>query len=337
MFLEGTILLGSEFSPIEGSVIINQGLISKIEEHSTNSTDIILPTFVNSHTHIGDSIAKDAGYGMSLDHLVAPPLGLKHQLLGQATPESLIFNMVKSINFMEANGISAFADFREGGVNGVKMLQESNMDSSIQAIIFGRETTDVLKISDGFGASGHRDANFSHERKTTKQENKLFGIHAGERDNKDIDGALDLEPDFIVHMVHATPEHLNHIKKEDIPVVVCPRSNLVTGVGLPPIKDLLNHTIVALGTDNVMLNSPSIFREMEFISKLFDIEPSAILRMATSSGADIFDLNSGVIEIGKEAKLIVLNGESNNLYGSHDIVSSIVKRASMSDIKETYF
>ncbi|MCH2453275.1 MAG: amidohydrolase family protein [Halobacteriales archaeon] len=336
MQLQGTILFGHEFDLVEGTLTIENGHISHIEEETNSSTDIILPAFINSHTHIGDSIAKDAGSGLSLDELVAPPDGLKHRLLSAATPEDLISQMRKSINLMESTGVAAFADFREGGVDGVNMLQKAHSNSNVDAIILGRETIDVLDIADGFGASGSRDSDFTHERKSTKTANKLFGIHAGERDKTDIETALALEPDFVVHMVHPTSEHLDHLQNTNTPVVICPRSNIVTGVGLPPIEDLLCHTTIALGTDNVMLNSPSLFREMAFVSKLFDIDPREILRMATSSGATIFDLNYGILEPDREAKILVLDGDSNNLSGSSDIISSIVRRASPSDIKQVY-
>ena len=55
--LEGTILVGHDFQPTEGRLRIVDGEITAIEETQTDSTDIILPAFVNAHTHIGDSIA----------------------------------------------------------------------------------------------------------------------------------------------------------------------------------------------------------------------------------------------------------------------------------------
>ena len=42
----------------------------------TDSDATVRPAFANAHTHIGDSVAKEAGAGLSLDDLVAPPDGL---------------------------------------------------------------------------------------------------------------------------------------------------------------------------------------------------------------------------------------------------------------------
>ena len=334
MIVEGTILRGRALDPVEGRVVIRDGEIAAIEEERVESDDVVLPAFVNAHTHVGDSIAKEAGGGLSLDELVAPPDGLKHRLLAEASREEKIRAMRRSLRFMQAGGTAAFLEFREEGVEGVFALQEARRGLSIDSVVLGRETVEAMDVADGFGASGARDAEFSVERNAARRAGKLFGIHAGERDSGDVNAALDLDPDFLVHMVHPEPLHLERIEDSRIPVVVCPRSNLVTGVGLPPVEDLLDRTTVALGTDNVMLNSPSMFREMEFTAKLTDLSATEVLRMATASGADVAGLNYGVVEPGREAKLLVLDGDSDNLAGAQDVVRAVVRRAGVDDVKD---
>jgi cytosine/adenosine deaminase-related metal-dependent hydrolase len=334
MNVEGTILQGREFEPIEGRVAFEDGEITAVEEAETDSDAIVLPAFVNAHTHIGDSIAKEAGAGLSLDELVAPPDGLKHRLLRQASREEKVAAMRRSLQFMEASGTGAFVEFREGGVAGVEMLEDALAGLAIESVTLGRETTDAMEVSDGFGASGARDGDFDAERNDARRADKLFGIHAGERDSADINPALDLDPDFLVHMVHPEPLHLERLDDEATPVVVCPRSNLVTDVGVPPIRELLDRTTVALGTDNVFLNSPSMFREMEFANKLADVSAREVLGMATWAGADIAGLDCGVIEEGKDARLLVLDGDSDNLAGAQDVVRAVVRRAGVDDVRE---
>jgi cytosine/adenosine deaminase-related metal-dependent hydrolase len=145
---------------------------------------------------------------------------------------------------------------------------------------------------------------------------------------------MDLDPDFLVHMVHPEPLHLERLDDEATPVVVCPRSNLVTDVGVPPIRELLDRTTVALGTDNVFLNSPSMFREMEFANKLADVSAREVLGMATWAGADIAGLDCGVVAEGKPARLLVLDGDTDNLAGAQDVVRAVVRRAGVDDIRE---
>jgi cytosine/adenosine deaminase-related metal-dependent hydrolase len=99
------------------------------------------------------------------------------------------------------------------------------------------------------------------------------------------------------------------------------------------VRDLLDHTTVALGTDNVMLNPPSMFREMAFAAKRFDVSSREVLRMATAAGAEIAGLDCGVVAPGRRAALLVLDGDSDNLAGSADPVRAVVRRATALDVK----
>ncbi|MFC6835453.1 amidohydrolase family protein [Halomarina ordinaria] len=333
MDIEGTILTGRDFDPVRGRVVVEDGRITAIEEERVESTDVVLPAFVNAHTHVGDSIAKEAGAGLSLDDLVAPPDGLKHRLLRAASDDDLVAAMRRSLQYMQRGGTGTFLEFREGDVAGVRLLDRAAEGLDVDPVVLGRGSADVVDVADGYGASGARDADFERERAATREAGKLFGIHAGERDDEDIHPALDYDPDFLVHLVHAGEDHLDRIEREGVPAVVCPRSNLVTGVGFPPIETLAERTTVALGTDNVMMNAPSMFREMEFAAKLTDLDAPAVLRMATVAGADIAGLNRGCVEPGREAHLLVLDGDSDNLAGVQDVVRAVVRRAGVSDVK----
>ena len=84
MELSGTILAGEDYEPVEGRVVVEDGEIAAVEEESADSNDIVCPAFVNAHTHVGDSIAKEAGRGLSLEELVAPPDGLPQQAVFEA-------------------------------------------------------------------------------------------------------------------------------------------------------------------------------------------------------------------------------------------------------------
>ena len=168
-----------------------------------------------------------------------------------------------------------------------------------------------------------------------KKQEKQIGVHAGEKDRSDIKGALDLNPDHIVHLTKATKNDLSLIKESDIPVVVCPRSNFVTGVGMPPVSQMVDQEItVGIGTDNLMLNSANMFSEIEFLAKIFLHDDRKIFKMGTLNGAKILHKEEeiGSILPGKKANLVVINKKSHNMRGVKDPLAGIVRRGRPDDI-----
>jgi cytosine/adenosine deaminase-related metal-dependent hydrolase len=128
---------------------------------------------------------------------------------------------------------------------------------------------------------------------------------------------------------------MKDVASAGLPVVVCPRSNLVTDVGLPDVKRMTEEGIVlGVGTDNVMLNSPNIFDEMHLIVKALLHDDRQVFKMCTLNGAKIMGIDQrlGSIREGKEARVMVINSRSNNLWGSVNPLASVVRRAEPSDI-----
>jgi cytosine/adenosine deaminase-related metal-dependent hydrolase len=350
----GQILCGSDFEAITGYVHVEAGRIVEIEQRSTvvasecRASGIVMPALINAHAHLGDSIIKDVPFS-DLDSLVKPPHGVKHRVLRETPVQALIYAMQKSLQDALLTGTSLLADFREGGLSGINALTAATRTvKKVRVLILGRpsyerdyieedEIDTILDAAYGLGISGTRD--FSTSRIETlinraRMRRKFVAIHAGEKDGLDIDSAIGYNPDCLVHMTYASKRQIEC----GIPIVVCPRSNLVTRVGSPflhpPISKMLEATIVGLGTDNAMLNSLNMFAEMEFASKAFVHDDLQVLRMATINNAKILKVDGklGSIEPGKQADLLVLNNKSNNLFGTQNVVSSVVRRARPDDI-----
>jgi len=356
--ISGTILAGPELEPIEGYLCIKNGVITELGEERSSSANIVAPGFINAHVHLGDSVYKDPGLGKisgfrverDLDSLVKPPDGLKHRILRKTPYRNLIEGMRRALLDMIETGTCAFADFREGGVLGVEALKKALEGIELHSMILGRpaepelspsvvlnEVDRVLLRSDGLGMSGANDMDFELLQKITshsKKQKKFFAIHAGEKNREDIEKAISLEPDLLIHLTKARKKDLDEIAEAKIPVVVCPRSNLVTGAGMAPIAEMLEAGIrVAAGTDNVMLNSVNMFSEMEFMSKLFSIDDRQVFKICTLNGSFVMGLEStSSIEKGNKANLMLLNGNSNNLSGVKNPINGIVRRARPDDI-----
>jgi len=350
LIVSGTIVYGDDFEDRVGYAVIEGGKIKEIGEGGkieADMTGIVIPSFVNAHTHIGDSVAKEPDF-MPLDMLVGPG-GFKHQILAETSHNELVSSMKDSIEDIFATGTGLFADFREGGVLGIKALKEA-FDSAqgrekLDMKIFGRPEagTDELRIfesADGIGISSVADYPWEDVKRlaaeTAKREGKMFALHAGERNAEDVEGAIGLEPDFIVHLTKASQQDFEKMQDKNIAAVVCIRSNLVTGVGLPPLRQMLKSGLtVGVGTDNVMLNSPDMFSEMEFIAKIFrKLDERKVLRMCTLDSAKALkeDKFVGSIEEGKKANLLVIRNDTPNMRGVRNSVRGVVRRATRNDI-----
>ncbi|NQE06371.1 5'-deoxyadenosine deaminase [ANME-1 cluster archaeon GoMg1] len=346
LIVSGTIVYGDDFEDRAGYAVIESGKIKEIGEGKIEAdvTGIVIPSFVNAHTHIGDSAAKEPDF-MPLDLLVGPG-GYKHKILAETAHNELVSAMKDSIEDIFATGTGLFADFREGGVLGIKALKEA-FDSAqgrekLDMKIFGRPEADELRIfelADGIGISSVADYPWEYVKRlaaeTAKRDGKMFALHAGERNAEDVEGAIELEPDFIVHLTKASQQDFEKMQDKNIAAVVCIRSNLVTGMGLPPLRQMLEAGLtVGVGTDNVMLNSPDMFSEMEFISKLFRLDERKVLKMCTLDSAKVLkeDKFVGSIEEGKTANLLVIRNDTPNMRGVKNSIRGVARRATRNDI-----
>ena len=81
--------------------------------------------------------------------------------------------------------------------------------------------------------------NYSEITATARNRNGLVGIHHSENEREEIKGIIDLAPDFVVHMCHASDSDLELVKEAGISVVVCPRSNDYFG-NRPPLEKMID-------------------------------------------------------------------------------------------------
>jgi len=341
--LQGKLLLGERFELTEGRVVVENGVIVDVSEDRCEHPYLIAPSLFNAHTHVGDSVFKDPPLD-GLDELVKPPDGLKHRVLGSTQRYQKIEAMRLSAIQMLASGCTGFADFREEGLDGVRQLDEAVDGLCIEPLRFGRPNGDdigeLLSMCDGLGISGCHDHPWDvlvRWASACRRAGKMLCVHAGERDGGDVSAALELEPDVLVHMVHASDAELKRCADEDISVVVCVRSNMLTGVGVPGVKKMLELGInVGCGTDNVMLASCDPLEEMHALSWVLRLGEEDVLSMLTWRARRAYGLGGGVIEEGEPADLMVLDLSTPNLRGCASPLRSLVRRAQASDVCAVY-
>ena len=333
---------------------------------------LVIPGFINAHTHIGDSIGKDISINNTIDQKIHPVFGAKSKILKNTSAQNLGDFMKNTCHSMLRKGITTFADFREGEYDGVVLLRKILKTVPIRPVILGRiefyqdaqdikknspfpstkqaQLTKLLQRCDGLGISGANENSDSVLNQYSKTQ-KIRAIHSAETiasttRSKKITGksevarALISKPDFLVHMTFATRSDLAVASQKTRGIVICPRANSALSEGIPDIDLMLKSgCTLALGTDNVMINSPDMFREMDFIWKVTmglqkkRVDAREILKMATVNGGKILNKNIGSIECGKFADCIFLDKHALDLEPMHDPYASIVHRASESAIK----
>ena len=325
---------------------------------------IAAPSLINSHIHIGDSVAKDLGDGESIDKIVKPPNGIKHRILSETSPNDMVKAIQSTMEYMLRTGTTTFVDFREGGFEGVDLIKKASKDVPIGKIVLGRHESffnseikfaeqektaeKLLESCDGIGLSGFgeiEDEIAGIITETCRKQGKLSSIHVAEyeevqrrslelKGETEVERALKAGFDLLVHVTVPLKDDLRIIGETGTPVVACPRSNGALGVGIPPLKEMLDRGVnVTLGTDNVMFNSPNMFTEMEYALKVTRgyykeyIPPVEVFKMATLNPAMALGLNLGSIEAGKTADIMLVNGISG------DPILSLINRTEPQNIK----
>lgn len=356
----GIILKGQDLTLKKENIVVDEGKIIEIGKESNEGKIIdvdgavVCPSFINGHMHIGDSIIKDEGYGLSLSEMVKPPDGVKHKALADAEDEDIISAMKLTMWEMVESGITHFIDYREGGIKGVELLKEASKDIPVKPIILGRDDSfygddpnlkkvkiavrKLLKIADGIAPSGFGEITDEVAEVIVQEcdkQNKISSIHVAESESNQIESlnksnkteiekGINSNFDQLVHVTNPKGNDMDLISKSSANIVVCPRANATLNVGVSRLNEMLGSGVrPLLGTDNVMLNSPNMLRELEFTLKLMSlyyksyINPQQLLQMATTNVCR-FDVNNIIqksfINEGNFAEFVIFKSFSKNPY-----------------------
>ncbi len=135
------------------------------------------------------------------------------------------------------------------------------------------------------------------------------------------------------HCVWTEPEDWALMAEKGVTAVHNPVSNLKLGSGVAPIPDLIKAGVnVALGTDGVSSNNATdMFEDMKLAAILQNgvrCDPLAlsawdVLEMATANGAKALGRDTGLLQAGRQADLILLDGEALNLTPCHDAANNL--------------
>lgn len=355
--------------------------VLRIESGAT----VLIPGLVNAHTHMGDSFLPDGATGLTLEQGFFRPDGFKYREVAKLSAEVHIERMTESLNYMKRSGTVAHFDFREQGAEGSRRLREASRASGVRSVILGQfdhvpfdaaaleantaeldevsraELAALLDLADGFSESTMNDLTDPAWREiaeTTERAGKARAIHclenAGYRElslartgQGDLLQAIELyRPHLIVHLTVANDEEIELLARHGVTAVLNPRANANLGLPLPPVARLLDAGVnLLLGTDNGLLNSPSLLAELDFTYKLaksqygnaVDPDPLKILSMATSNVGQTFwgEELPGVLEPGRPANFAELDFHAPHLRHSAHLPASVLTRVTPEDVRLT--
>lgn len=364
--VRGTALIGPNLDFRENCLIQidDSGVIRDISfgntfaDYSLPSSYLLVPGFVNMHTHVADAFIKDYTFGKPIEEAVGPD-GLKNKQLTTSTQLEKSESIQNSLELLVKNGFTTFVDFREEGIEGIRILRKELEKFPIRGIILGRQVNDekisqIFESADGLGFSDvfsiAENSVIDIKPLKNKSPDKLISVHAAETmelisDSLTKYGVPDILKiceysifDFIVHATYSNEDDVQSLKKKGVNVVCCPIANLYHGLKFPPIALILrNNILLGLGTDNVLSCNPDPFRLMAFTlysarSNYQNLEPKEILKAITVNAGNILKRKIGQISIGYSGDLLGINLESPNTKYSKDVYTAITMRADIEDI-----
>jgi 5-methylthioadenosine/S-adenosylhomocysteine deaminase len=145
----------------------------------------------------------------------------------------------------------------------------------------------------------------------------------------------------LAHCVHVTPADQALLAEHGATPVHCPKSNMKLASGTAPVPAMLRAGIpVALANDGPASNDlQDMFEEMRVAALLHKVhgQPAAmaaqdVFRMATEHGARAAAINTGALDPGRLADMVLLNLDQPHLTPVGDIVQLIVYCAQGRDV-----
>jgi 5-methylthioadenosine/S-adenosylhomocysteine deaminase len=151
--------------------------------------------------------------------------------------------------------------------------------------------------------------------------------------------------DTLAHCVHINDEEIELLAKRGATVIHNPAANMKVASGIAPVPKLRDAGVpVALGTDGPASNNDlDMFDEMcdaAMVAKINTCDAAAlpaesVIEMATVEGARALGIDSGRIEPGANADVIVVDTSEPKFDPGHNPVTSLVYTANGADVRHT--
>ncbi|HZQ06977.1 MAG TPA: amidohydrolase [Anaerolineae bacterium] len=150
-------------------------------------------------------------------------------------------------------------------------------------------------------------------------------------------------PSIAAHAIYVNDEDIAILNEKRVNVAACPKTHLKLAMKTTRIVDLMNAGVnVAIGTDGVASNNDLDLLEATRLAALVQkhdtgdatvLPSSQALKLATRSGARALGfINSGAIEEGADADLILIDMDKPHLVPRHDLAANVLHAARGGDV-----
>lgn len=150
-------------------------------------------------------------------------------------------------------------------------------------------------------------------------------------------------PSIAAHAIYVDEADIEILRAKNVSVAACPKTHLKLAMKTTRLVDLMRAGVpVALGTDGAASNNDLDMLQVARLAALLQkhdtgdatVLPSAqALRLATHYGARALGfVNSGVLQVGADADLILIDMDKPHLVPRHDLAANVLHAASGSDV-----
>lgn len=239
------------------------------------ATGLVAPSFVDAHTHVGDAFLWGEPVPRDLSAAVAPPSGFKHRRLAEADDATVSRAVRSRLSEMARRGTGCAVDFREGGAEGARLVEEAAEGLPVDLLVLGRPGPKGLDGLEGrvhgLGLSSVADlgeAEAGRLARFARSFEGLLGLHFAEGVPEPLAPVARLRPDLVVHANEAPRADLLALARRGAGLVTCPTSSRHFGLEPMGARALAAGLTPLLGTDNAMLSEGDVLAEAHQLADL---------------------------------------------------------------------
>jgi len=358
----------------QADVLIDDGRVAEVgpglrarDAELVDATDtIVMPGFVDTHRHVWKSLFRNLGESASAGPASAADLGEHYR------PEDVYAStLIGLLGAVEA-GITTVVDWsdipRDDASTDAAL--QAHADAGLRTVFVHasrRAAADhedhatrqlLLRLAGAAGPSTtialgfelgrtDRDRN-AGDKSLARELGSRLHVHAGSQPSGSIarlaeQGILDADV-TLVHCTELDDADLDALAASGASVSLAPSSEMASGLGSPPIQQLIDRDIrPGLAVDDEQVSPGDLFAQMRALNSLqhatvFDrklagkagiprlLSTRDVIRSATAEGARVAGLGgvTGSIEPGKQADIIMLRTDRPNIFPINDPIGAVV-------------